>query len=68
MRWYETRTFWRWALGQRWHGCVHWEPRDAWVGCFVTWDAGAVHVYVCLLPCLPLHIVRRRRRPEECRQ
>lgn len=49
--------------------CVELEPRDLWVGVF--WDRrqrwrtlpygrvqrqSTVHLYLCLLPCLPLHL------------
>jgi hypothetical protein len=45
---------------------MYWEPRDMWVGLFVDTRPGKAgtplehdryrHVYLCLLPCLPLHI------------
>jgi hypothetical protein len=36
---------------------LQFEPRDIWVGAF--WrvsDAGLFHLYLCLLPLLPLHL------------
>ena len=40
-----------------------WEPRDCWVGCFWTTTRGWTDIYVCLLPCLPLHLRYFHRRP-----
>jgi hypothetical protein len=37
-----------------------WEPRDLWVGLFWRRTAIALHLYVCVLPCVPLHISIRR--------
>ena len=60
-------------LGKRlWVG-VEWKPADLWVGAY--WDrrrisyvlegAGTVteefHLWVCLLPCLPIHVCIPRR-------
>jgi len=41
---------------------IQFEPRDMWIGLFwrVTRDvpapASIVHLYVCLIPCFPLHL------------
>lgn len=47
---------------------VEWEPRDLWVGLYVTWEywhrSRRLHWYLCLVPCLPLHFAGRRRRYE----
>lgn len=31
------------------------EPRDFWVGIFWRTAPGELEVFVCLVPCLPLH-------------
>lgn len=49
---------------------IYWEPRDCWIGFYWTFTRGKCntidapvlhwdeewHLYICLLPCLPLHI------------
>ena len=37
------------------------EPRDWWVGIFWRRTKIALHVYVCLIPLVPLHITVRRK-------
>ena len=37
------------------------EPRDIWVGVFWRKTDIAIHVYACLLPCVPLHVSVMRR-------
>jgi hypothetical protein len=57
-------SLWQWN-GQNWHAQLNvwWKPADLWVGAFVkpsrspldpTWRY--LDVYICLLPCLPLHV------------
>lgn len=41
---------------------LQWEPRDLWVGCFWRKTDIAVHVYLCVLPLLPVHITVLRGR------
>ena len=47
------------------------EPRDAWIGVHWDWKTGVygdpepmitreLHIYLCLLPCLPVHVVLGR--------
>lgn len=47
---------------------AEWAPRDLWLGLHWTWEYWQrfrrLHVYVCLLPCLPIHFAGRRRRYE----
>ena len=39
---------------------VLYEPRDLWIGLYWTWQGEALHLYCCLLPCLPIHIIWQR--------
>lgn len=39
-----------------------WEPRDVWVGLFWRRTEIALHLYICLLPFVPLHITIARPR------
>lgn len=42
---------------------IYFEPRDLWIG--VYWDRkGSIltHVYVCLVPCLPIRFTWRHER------
>jgi hypothetical protein len=37
------------------------EPRDIWIGVYWTWrretlDAHSLHVYICVVPMLPIHL------------
>jgi hypothetical protein len=50
-------------LSKRWSVSVEWEPRDLWIGVFLKRErdhflAPALHVYVCPLPTLVLHVVQ----------
>lgn len=46
------------AVGRGSSAALEWEPRDVWVG--VYWrrsrGRGVLDVYVCVLPCLPIHL------------
>jgi len=51
------------------------EKRDIWIGVYWTWKqtsypiSGIVfrelHIYVCLLPCLPLHVIWGQVKPHQ---
>ena len=54
-----------------WRACFEVVPQDAWVGCYWTWKLALyetpyglvtteLHIYICLVPCVPLHVVRGR--------
>jgi hypothetical protein len=57
-------------LGQRlWWIEVLLEKRDCWIGVYWTWKAARygsaqgmvtreLHIYICLIPCCPIHIIR----------
>jgi hypothetical protein len=39
------------------HICLQWQPRDIWYGLYIdTWATGLKAVYLCLVPCLPIHV------------
>ncbi len=38
-----------------------WEPRDAWIGLFWRHTDIALHLYICIVPFVPLHITIRRK-------
>lgn len=38
---------------------IRFEPRDVWVGVFWDRQPDGLHVYVCPLPCLVMHWVKR---------
>lgn len=37
---------------------VEWKPEDLWVGVFWRRTGNRLDVWVCLLPCLPIHLWR----------
>ncbi len=41
---------------------VEWEPRDVWIGLFWHKTVLAVHLYICLIPLMPLHVMWARPR------
>jgi hypothetical protein len=55
----------RWHGGDRLNVRLEWKPADLWIG--VYWKvkhyvgrppAASLHIWICLLPCLPIHIVK----------
>lgn len=57
-RW--VRTLLSWSRG-RWRVALLFEPRDLWWGLHWRMARGVwheyLHVYLCVLPCLPLFVV-----------
>ena len=51
-----------WRLVDRPHLKIQFqlEPRDLWLGLFWRKTKLALHLYICLLPMVPLHITKRR--------
>ncbi|MHC4864613.1 MAG: hypothetical protein ACYTEX_11040 [Planctomycetota bacterium] len=43
---------------------IQWEPRDMWVGLFWRKTEIAIHLYICLVPLLPLHVTIARKSEE----
>lgn len=60
-------------LRHYWFPEVRWEPRDLWVGVhWSRWESKeeaewgwsfALDVYVCVIPCVPVHLAIRRMVP-----
>lgn len=38
-----------------WNLQLEFKPQDAWIGAFWKRDGNCLDVWVCLLPCVPLH-------------
>lgn len=53
---------WRLYNGQMCKVQLQWEPRDWWMGLFWRTTPLCVHVYVCIVPLIPLHITWTTRR------
>lgn len=56
----KTRTFWLVGRKRHWRRIVKLEVKkeDCWIGCY--WKKTGYwryDVYICLLPCLPVHIL-----------
>jgi hypothetical protein len=39
-----------------WHWQFEFKPQDLWVGAFWKTSGNCVDLWVCVLPCVPLHI------------
>lgn len=39
-----------------WHCEFEWSPRDLWIGAYWKRIGNAWDLWVCLVPCVPLHI------------
>lgn len=46
--WKNTRLCWRVR--------VEFEPRDLWIGVYFNFGLLSNHIYICILPLLPIHI------------
>lgn len=51
-----NRDEWGWAKGFGWSLALKLDLRDVWVGVYWCPHPGRFDVYVCLLPCLPIHL------------
>lgn len=48
------------------HVRLQWKPQDLWIGAYWKRVRYGVEVWVCLLPCLPLHLTFLYRECERC--
>lgn len=48
--------------GSRWTVALEWKAADLWVGAFWDRRGPLLNLWVCLLPCLPIHVQLLRRR------
>ncbi len=39
-----------------WHCQLEWKPQDLWVGAFWKRTGNCVDLWICLLPCVPIHV------------
>ena len=39
-----------------WHAQFEFKPRDLWIGAYWKRIGNCVDVWICFLPCLPLHL------------
>ncbi len=35
---------------------LEWKLADCWIGAFWKREPGGFHLWICLIPCIPLHI------------
>lgn len=43
---------------------VEWKPQDLWIGAYWKATATRFDLWVCLLPCVPIHLAIERRAKE----
>ena len=41
-----------------WNIRVEWKPEDLWIGVYWRRAGGRLDIWLCLLPCIPLHFSR----------
>ena len=39
-----------------WNCQLEWKPQDLWIGAFWKQQGHCVDLWLCILPCVPLHI------------
>lgn len=57
----ENPKYFRIYNGENYKINIQWEPRDIWIGCFWRITKNCLHIYICIIPCLPFHITKLRR-------
>lgn len=45
-------------LRQSWRLGIEFKKQDCWMGVFWQTQHRDLHIYICILPCLPIHIIR----------
>jgi hypothetical protein len=35
---------------------LEWKLADCWVGCYWARKDGVLHIWICIVPCVPLHL------------
>lgn len=51
-----------------WNAQFEWKFQDFWIGAFWKRTGGSVDLWVCLIPCVPLHVSWwHRKDPEQSR-
>lgn len=53
---------WRIWNGERCKVQFQWDPRDLWIGAFWRRSDLCLHIFVCFLPCVPLHVTLTTRK------
>ena len=70
-----TRALAEWWPTPRCYVALEWKPQDLWIGAF--WRASPIDgaqpavitdVWICLLPCLPIHLSWERPAPKQVSQ
>lgn len=47
--------------GRRWTLALEWKAADLWIGAFWDRRGPLLNLWICLLPCLPVHVQILRR-------
>lgn len=48
-----------------WYVCLEWKLQDMWVGAFWKRQGHVFDAWICLLPCLPIHVCLIYHDPEQ---
>ena len=59
-----TRTLAK-TRGRRWTLALEWKAADLWIGAFWDRRGPLLNLWICLLPCLPIHVQLLRQRRAE---
>lgn len=39
-----------------WNAQIEWKPQDLWIGAFWRQCGNCVDLWICILPCVPVHV------------